>query len=192
MNEQVATYLRTTENWHDELVALREILVGAGLAEDFKWKKPVYTYEGANVSVLFRYKAFCALGFLKGALLDDPEHVLVAPGANSRAMRQIRVTTVAEIERLAPVIRAYVAAAVQIEKEGRRIEFDNSQIAIPAELEARFDELPKLRAAFEALTPGRRRGYAIHIGSAKRAETREARVDACVQPILDGKGLNDR
>lgn len=179
--------------WQAELVALRAILLDCGLKEEVKWSAPCYTHRGGNVAILGALRDHCSLGFFKGALLADPERVLEAPGAHSQSTRRILFRRPAEVSDLEPAIRTLIGAAIALEEAGAKVPFrDPAQHPIPAELEERLHADPELRHAWEALTPGRRRGYALHIGQAKQPATRHSRISRCVPRILEGKGLQDR
>lgn len=189
--DSVDEYLERSEQWAEEVAALRQVLLGCGLEETIKWGKPCYVHDGRNVVLVQAMKDFLALMFFKGALLDDPDGVLEAQGPNSRAARRMCFTSVDDVSRLAGTVRAYVAAAVEVEESGAEVE-PPPEPELVEELRVRLEQDAALKAAFESLTPGRRRGYNLHIADAKRSETRAARVDKHVPRILEGKGLHDR
>lgn len=192
-NPELDGYFAGLGQWRDELLALRAVMLSCDVTEERKWQKPCYTHGGGNVTMLGAMKGSAVLGFIKGALLDDPAGILVAPGRYSRSMRMVHVTSVEQAEELAPTLREYVARAVENERAGAKIDFETTrEVAVPDELTARFAAMPELEAAFDALTPGRRRGYLMHFASAKQPATRESRIDRCVPRILKGEGLNDR
>lgn len=178
--------------WQDEMAALRRILLASPVTEAFKWRAPVYTAHGGNVAILWNFKAHCALGFFKGVLLEDPQGLLVAPGENSRSARMIPFTSVAEIEAREADLKEYIAQAVANEKAGLKVDFPKDDLEMPEELWARLEADPDLKAAFDALTPGRQRGYILQISGARQSSTREARIDKWTPRILDGKGMHDR
>ena len=180
------------ERWHDELAALRAILNDSGLCEEFKWRSPVYTHDGHNVALVWGFKDHAALGFFKGVLLKDKAGILVAQGENSRSTRVVKVTSVAQVTRLAPTLAAYLTEAIGIEKAGLKVDLPKDDLDYPAELVDRLDADDRFRAAFEALTPGRRRSWVLHFGQAKQSETRISRIDKAAEKIFAGKGLNDR
>ena len=180
------------ERWHDELAALRAILNDSGLCEEFKWRSPVYTHDGHNVALVWGFKDHAALGFFKGVLLKDKAGILVAQGENSRSTRVVKVTSVAEVTRLAPTLAAYLTEAIGIEKAGLKVDLPKDDLDYPAELVDRLDADDRLRAAFEALTPGRRRSWVLHFSQAKQSKTRISRIEKAAEKILAGKGLNDR
>ena len=180
------------ERWHDELAALRAILNDSGLCEEFKWRSPVYTHDGHNVALVWGFKDHAALGFFKGVLLKDKAGILVAQGENSRSTRVVKVTSVAEVTRLAPTLAAYLTEAIGIEKAGLKVDLPKDDLDYPAELVDRLDADDRFRAAFEALTPGRRRSWVLHFGQAKQSETRISRIEKAAGKIFAGKGLNDR
>ncbi|HKF50308.1 MAG TPA: YdeI/OmpD-associated family protein [Terracidiphilus sp.] len=191
MNREVDKFLQKAEKWRAESQKLRTILLGFPLSEELKWGEPCYTFQGKNVVLIGGFKEYCTLLFFKGALMADPKGILVAPG-KSQAKRQIRFTGLREVVAMEPILKAYIANAIEVEKGGSTVKLkEHSEYAIPEELQRKLDALPRLKAAFEALTPGRQRAYMFHIFAPKQARTRESRVENCVQRILDGKGLND-
>ncbi|NNC92164.1 MAG: hypothetical protein HKN80_06695 [Acidimicrobiia bacterium] len=190
MDPGVDAYIRRSENWPNEMSELRPILLSGGLTEEIKWGKPCYSYDGKNVVILQEMKEFLALMFFKGALLDDAASVLEEQGPNSRSARRIRFTSVEDVARLAGTVTAYVAEAIDVEEAGLQVG-PAPELVLVDELQIRLDEDPALKAAFEALTPGRQREYNLHVSHAKQARTRAARVEKHVERILDGKGLRD-
>lgn len=180
-------------SWHEPMVELRRILLGTGLTEELKWSQPCYTFDGKNVLLLAALKDHCSIGFFKGALLKDPKGLLVAPGKNSQAARQLRFTDSREVLEMENEIRAFIQEAIQVEKAGLKIEFKSvDQFEYPEELVAKFEADPPFRAAFEALTPGRQRGYLLFFEGAKQAATRIARIEKSLPRIFEGKGMHDR
>jgi uncharacterized protein YdeI (YjbR/CyaY-like superfamily) len=170
---------------------LRPILLSAGLTEEIKWGKPCYSHDGSNVVILQEMKQFIALMFFKGALLEDPEGVLVDQGPTSRAARRLEFTSVEDVARMAAIVRTYLEEAIDVEEAGLEVgpppTFD-----LVAELQDRLDRDPALKAAFESLTPGRQREYNLYFAGAKQAKTREARIEKHAERIMSGKGLRDR
>lgn len=179
--------------WRHEALALRDILLGAGLEEQVKWNKPCYSAAGGNIVIIQRMKPFLALMFFKGALLKDPERLLQDQGPNSRSAKRLEFTTVDDILHQAAAIEALIAAAIEVEKAGLTVQrADPSQAALPAELDQAIAADPALGDAFRALTPGRQRGYLLHFTTARQSATRAARIEKCRQHILAGKGFHDR
>ena len=192
-NAKIDAYLRKAEKWQEEMTLLREILLGFPLIEELKWGIPFYAIEGGNVSVIWSFKQHCALGFCKGALLKDPKRLLVKPGENTQAVRKIIFTNRDEIIAIKPILKSYIKEAIEIERAGLEVEFKKlSEFKMPDELEAKLNKNSGLKKAFEALTPGRQRGYFIYFSDAKHSKTREARIEKCVPQILKGKGFNER
>lgn len=191
MNPKVDAYVARSERWPAELAALRAVLLDCGLTEELKWGKPCYSEGGHNIAIVQEMKPHLALMFFKGALLADTAGVLVEQGPNSRSARRIEFHTVQDVRELADTVRAYVAEAVDVEAAGLAVG-PAPEPSLAAELQERLDADPALRTAFEALTPGRRREYNLHISEAKQAATRAGRVDKCVPKILAGKGFRDR
>jgi uncharacterized protein YdeI (YjbR/CyaY-like superfamily) len=192
-NPKVDEFLHDAGRWRAELERLRNVALECRLTEELKWRQPCYTFEGRNIVVLGGFKAYCALGFFKGALLADPAGILIAPGTNSQSGRQIRFTSVHQIDEMAPVLRAYLFEAIEVERAGLSVRLKRTEeFAVPEELRRKLDELPELRAAFDALTPGRQRGYLLHFSAPKQSATRMARIEKCMPRIFEGRGLHDR
>lgn len=192
-NPKVDGFLRSARRWREEFTALRAIVLDCGLTEELKWGKPCYTSEGKNVVLIHGFKDYCALLFMKGALLKDPKGVMIQQTDNVQSARQIRFAGVADIEKMAPTLKAYIKEAIKVEKAGLKIQKkDTTDFAMADEFRVRLDKSPALKSAFEALTPGRQRAYLLHFSGAKQSATRASRVEKCIPGILAGKGLNDR
>lgn len=192
MNPKVDGYLRKSRQWQKELQELRRIILDCPLIEEVKWRVPCYTLQNRNIVLLGRFKECCVLSFVKGALLKDANGILVKPGENTQSARVIRFTCVQAIVEMEPVLKAYIDEAIEVEKSGLKVTFKKAaEFTRPAEFQNKMDELPDLKAAFDALTPGRQRAYILYFSGAKQSKTRESRVERCVQQILNGKGLDD-
>jgi uncharacterized protein YdeI (YjbR/CyaY-like superfamily) len=191
-NPKVDFYFAKADKWPREFKRLRKIILGCGLAEELRWGCPCYTSGGSNIVLIHGFKDYCALLLFKGALLKDPAGVLVQQTKNVQSGRQIRFTSDRQIAEMEATIKSYVAEAVEVDKAGLKVpRKEPADFDVPEEFQAALDRSPKLRVAFEALTPGRRRGYLLHFGGAKQSKTRAARVDKYVGQILQGKGLDD-
>ncbi|WP_243345534.1 YdeI/OmpD-associated family protein [Parabacteroides sp. FAFU027] len=192
MNPKVDAFLSKTDKWQEEMVKLRKIALDCGLTEELKWGVPCYTHQQNNVVLIHGFKEYCALLFFKGALLQDTHGILIQQTTNVQAGRQIRFTNIREITEQEDILKAYIFQAIEVEKAGLKVEFKkSSEYNIPEEFQKRLDEIPALKSAFEALTPGRQRAYILYFSQPKQAKTRESRVEKCIPMILDGKGLND-
>lgn len=192
MNPKVDAFLAEAEKWQEEFAKLRKIALSCPLTEELKWGKPCYSLEGANVVLIHGFKEYCALLFMKGALLKDEKGILVQQTENVQSARQIRFTNVKEITKLEPVLKAYIKEAIEVEKVGMEVEYKKtSEFEVPEEFEKVLKGNAELKKAFEALTPGRQRAYLLHLAGAKQSKTRDARIEKCVPLILSGKGLND-
>ena len=168
------------------------IILDCQLTEELKWGKPCYTFQGSNIVLIQGFKEYCALLFFKGALLKDPHGILIQQTENVQAGRQIRFTNVREIVTMETILQAYIDDAIEVEKAGLEINFKkNTGLTIPEEFQNKFEAIPALKTAFEALTPGRQRAYILYFSEPKQSKTRESRVEKCMQQILNGKGLND-
>jgi uncharacterized protein YdeI (YjbR/CyaY-like superfamily) len=192
MNPKVDAFLKRQGAWRKEFEILREILLDAGLTEDLKWGQPCYALDGKNVALIHGFKEYCAILFHKGSLLEDPKGVLIQQTKNVQAARQIRFTSVADVTKLAKTVKAYVKAAIAIERAGLKVPFKKTEeLEMPEELSSRLAASAKLRKAFAALTPGRQRGYIFHFSQPKLPATRESRVEKNIPRILEGLGLDD-
>jgi uncharacterized protein YdeI (YjbR/CyaY-like superfamily) len=191
-NPKVDTYLRKAKKWREEMEKLRRVCLDCELTEELKWGHPCYTYQKSNIVLIHGFKGYCALLFMKGALLKDPKGILVQQTENVQAARQIRFTNVREIVETKPILKAYIKEAIEAEEASLEVDYKKtSEFAVPEEFQKRLDESSALKTAFDALTPGRQRGYLLYFSAAKQSKTRESRVEKCVQQILNGKGLND-
>lgn len=192
-SSKVDAYLAKSDAWRDELTALRQIVLAAGLTEDFKWNKPCFTFEGGNLISIARLKDHCWLMFFKGALLKDEGRILEKAGENSQSMRVMRFTSVDQIHDLAPTLKKYFEEAKRAETAGLKVDFKESRtLVFPDELIDAFAANPDLKSAFDELTPGRQRGYNLFFMGAKQSATRTSRIEKSIPQILAGKGLTDR
>ena len=190
-NPKVDGLLRREKKWREEFEALRSIVLDCQLTEDVKWYQACYTLQGKNVVLIHGFKEYCALMFFKGALLKDTQRILITPGQH-QAARQIRFTNVRDIVKMEPILKAYIREAIEVEKAGVKVKLKKTaDFKIPDEFQKKLDKIPALKAAFAALTPGRRRNYLFHFSQPKQSKTREARVERCMPLILNGKGLTD-
>ena len=188
-NPKVDAFIANVEKWQNELKKLREILLDSELTEELKWGEPCYTFRGKNVVIINGFKDSCAFSFFKGALLKDVHGVLSAPGQH-QSIRWIKFNSVRDITEMKSILKAYIREAIAIEKAGLKVQ-RITKLAVPQELQTVLDELPEVKAAFEALTPGRQRGYIYHFSAPKQSKTRESRVLKHIPQILKGKGLLD-
>jgi uncharacterized protein YdeI (YjbR/CyaY-like superfamily) len=180
------------KKWQNETDELREIVLDCDLVEELKWGKPCFTYQKKNVAIIIPLKDACALSFFKGALLKDPKHILQKIG-EAQAGRWIKFTSPEQISAMQATLRSYIYEAVKVEESGKKVPLKKaSEYVVPEELKVRLSASPELRAAFEALTPGRRKSYIFHVSGAKQAKTRAARAEKCVPMILSGRGFNER
>jgi uncharacterized protein YdeI (YjbR/CyaY-like superfamily) len=191
-NPKVDGYFRRETKWRKESEKLRAILLKTPLKEELKWGKPCYTFQDSNVVIIQGFKEYCALLFCKGSLLKDAKGLLIQQTENMQAARQLRFTEAREITKIASFIKAYVKEAIEAEKAGLEVKYkETSDFKIPEELRNRFNEDRSFKKAFDALTPGRQRGYLLHFSAAKQSKTRESRIEKWTQQILNGKGLHD-
>jgi uncharacterized protein YdeI (YjbR/CyaY-like superfamily) len=189
---RVDTFLSKAEKWREEFRKLRTIILDSGLTEEFKWGNPCYTFQNRNVVLIHGFKEYCAILFFKGALLRDAQGILVRQTENVQASRQIRFTNIREICDMEDTLKAYINEAIEIERSGQEVDFKKStEYAIPEEFQKKLNGDPALKAAFEALTPGRQRAYILYFSEPKQSKTRESRIEKYTQQIFGGKGLND-
>lgn len=201
MNPKVDFYFSKAKKWQEELEQLRTIILDCGLTEELKWGVPCYTYltgspggfQKKNIVLIHVFKEYCALLFFKGALLKDDKGFLVQQTKNTQATRQIRFTNVREIVKMKTILKTYIYEAIEVEKAGLKVPLKKtSEFPIPEEFKNKLDKTPALKAAFNALTPGRQRAYLLYFSAPKQSKTRESRVEKSMLQILHGKGLNDK
>ena len=191
-NPKVDFYFNRPEQWQAEFKKLRTIILNFPLVEELKWGQPCYTFEKSNIVLMHGFKEYCALLFIKGVLLKDPEGILIQQTENVQAGRQVRFTNLQEIVKLEPVLKAYIQEAIEVEKAGLKVEYKKTEeFSMPEEFINRLEDVPGLQDAFDALTPGRQRAYKLFFSAPKQSKTREARIEKYVPQILKGKGLND-
>jgi uncharacterized protein YdeI (YjbR/CyaY-like superfamily) len=191
-NPKVDVYISKAKKWQEELEKLRMIVLDCQLTEELKWGVPCYTFQNSNIVLMHTFKEYCALLFIKGALLKDTNGILITQTENVQAGRQVRFTNVREIVEKETILKAYIYEAIEVEKAGLKVDFKKTtEFIIPVEFQNKIDEIPALKTAFGALTPGRKRAYILYFTAPKQSKTRESRVEKCVQQILNGKGLND-
>lgn len=191
-NPKIDEYINESKNWRDEFIKLRMTVLDCDLNEELKWGVPCYTFQNKNIVLIHGFKEYCALLFFKGALLKDAEGILIKQTENVQAGRQIRFTDVRGIVEMETVLKAYVHEAIEIEKAGLKVNLKKTaEFKIPEEFQRKLNEIPALKTAFDALTPGRQRAYILHFSAPKQSKTRESRIEKCMRQILDGKGLDD-
>ena len=192
MNPKVDDFLDKTTKWQKEFEELRRILLDSPLTEELKWGVPCYTFQKSNIALIHGFKDYCAILFVKGVLLRDPQGILIQQTENVQASRQIRFTNVQQIVALEDLLKAYIREAIEVEKSGLEVSFSkNTESIIPEELQLKFAELPALETAFKSLTPGRQRAYILFFTDPKQSKTRTSRIEKYLQHILGGKGMND-
>ena len=193
MNPKVDVYLSKAKKWQEELEKLRMIILDCQLTEELKWGVPCYTFQKSNIVLIHGFKEYCALLFFKGALLNDANGILIKQTENTQAGRQIRFTNAREIVEMETILKAYIYEAIEVEKAGLKVNFKKTtEFIIPEEFQNKLDEIPALKTAFDALTPGRQRAYILYFSAPKQSKTRESRVEKCMRQILNGKGLDDQ
>jgi uncharacterized protein YdeI (YjbR/CyaY-like superfamily) len=193
MNPKVDFFFIEAKQWQEEYKKLRTIILDCGLNEEYKWMHPCYTFQESNVVLIHGFKEYCAILFIKGALLKDANGILIQQTENVQAGRQVRFTNVQEIVKLEPILKAYIQEAVEVEKAGLKVNYKPAaEFATPEEFINKLEAVPGLQDAFEALTPGRQRAYLLYFSAPKQSKTREARIEKYIPQILNGKGLNDQ
>lgn len=191
-NLKVTAVLAKAKNWRAEFAVLRNIALSTGLTEELKWGQACYALDGSNVFLIHGFKTYCALLFMKGALIKDASGLLVQQTENVQSARQIRFSSLGEIKQLEPRLKAIIKEAIAVEKSGAKVSFKTAaEFKVPDEFQAKLDKSSKLKKAFEALTPGRQKGYLLFFSSAKQSATRKARIEKSIPNILNGKGLDD-
>ncbi len=193
MNPKVDFYFNKNKKWLNEIRKLRKIILACGLSEELKWGVPCYTLDDKNIVLIHVFKEYCAVLFFKGALLKDPEKVLIQQTENVQAARQMRFISIEEVNELKSTLTAYIKEAVKIEKAGLKVKLKaTAEYKMPEELKIRLNESPAFKKAFNALTPGRQRGYILFFSAPKQSKTRESRIEKYTLSIFSGKGFKDR
>lgn len=192
MNPKVDFFFDEAEKWQQEFKQLRAIILDCGLTEELKWGQPCYIFQNSNIVLIHGFKEYCALLFFKGALLNDPNDILIQQTENVQAARQVRFTSVREVVKLKPILKAYIYEAIEVEKAGLKVKLKKtSDFKMPEEFRNKLNKNAALKKAFNALTPGRQRAYIFHFSQPKQSKTRESRVEKYIPQIMEGKGLND-
>jgi uncharacterized protein YdeI (YjbR/CyaY-like superfamily) len=192
MNPKVDFYFNKAGKWKEETAKLRTIILDCGLDEELKWGCPCYSFNKSNIVLIHVFKDYCAILFFKGALLNDANGILVQQTENVQATRQIRFANIMEIVEQEATLKAYIFEAIEVEKAGLTVEFKKTTaFKIAEEFQNKLDAIPALKTAFEALTPGRQRGYLLYFSAPKQSKTKEQRVEKYIPQILNGKGLDD-
>jgi uncharacterized protein YdeI (YjbR/CyaY-like superfamily) len=192
MNPKVDWFFNKAKQWKEEYEKLRALALDCGVTEELKWGCPCYTFENKNIVLIHGFKEYCALLFFKGALLSDADNLLIQQTKNVQAARQVRFTRVREIDELKDILKRYIREAIEVEKAGTKMNFKKTtEFNMPEEFQIKLKANPKLKTAFNALTPGRQRGYLLYFSSAKQSKTREARIEKYILQILEGNGLED-
>ena len=192
MNPKVDWFFGKDTTWQKEYEKLRLIILDCGLTEELKWGCPCYTFENRNIILIHGFKEYCAVLFFKGALLNDPEGILIRQTENVQSARQVRFTNVREIVKLERILKAYIYEAIEVERAGLQVKYKKTKdFKIPEEFQQKLDKMPALKKAFDALTPGRQKGYIFYFSQAKQSKTRVARIEKYLKQILNGKGLED-
>ncbi len=192
MNPKVDFFFNKADKWQEEFRKLRTIILDCKLTEELKWGVPCYTYENNNIVLIHGFKDYCAVLFMKGSLFKDQASILIQQTENVQSARQIRFTSTDQIDEMEHILKAYVQEAIGVEKSGLKVEFKKpSEFKMVEEFKKKLDDIPALKTAFEALTPGRQRAYLLYFSAPKQSKTRESRVESSIPQILNGKGLND-
>ncbi len=193
MNPKVDFYFNKDQKWQAETRLLREIVLETGLQEELKWGVPTYLYQKSNIILIHVFKEYCAILFVKGVLLDDSDNILVQQTENVQAARQMRFTSIQQVNELKIYLKNYIFEAIEVEKAGLKVQLKKpSEFKIAEEFQKELNSNNTLKAAFEKLTPGRQRAYLLHFSAPKQAKTRESRIENCIPKILNGKGLDDK
>jgi uncharacterized protein YdeI (YjbR/CyaY-like superfamily) len=191
-NPKVDWFFDKDTQWQKEYEKLRKIILSCGLTEELKWGCPCYVFENSNIVLIHGFKDYCAILFFKGALLADPDGILIQQTDNVQSARQVRFTSVQQIVKMERALKAYVYEAIEVERAGLQVKYKKTEdFKVPEEFQTKLDKMPALKTAFDALTPGRQRAYIFYFSQAKQSKTRVARVEKYLTQILAGKGLDD-
>ena len=191
-NPKVDAVLAKVTKWQREFEKLRTIALDCKLSEELKWGQPCFTHQNRNIVLIHGFKEYCAYLFFKGALMKDPNGILIQQTENVQAARQIRFTNVREIASMNAVLKTYILNAIEVEESGLKVSLKKTlDFDVPEEFRRKLDEIPALKTAFDELTPGRQKAYLLHFSSPKQSKTKESRIEKCLPQILKGVGLND-
>lgn len=191
-NSTVDWFFDKDSKWQKEYKQLRKIVLNCGLIEELKWGVPCYTFQRKNIVLIHGFKEYCALLFPKGSLLNNAEGILIQQTKHVQGARQIRFKNSREIAEQEATLKAHIYEAIALEEAGIKIKLKKtSEFNMPEDFQKELDKSPVLKTAFEALTPGRQRGYLLYFSAAKQSKTRMARIEKYRKQILNGKGLND-
>lgn len=191
-NLKIDWFFNKKGKWQEAYQELRELVLDSELTEELKWGCPCYTIQKSNIVLIHGFKDYCALLFMQGALLKDPNKILVQQTKNVQAARQIRFSNIDEISKNKSTIKAYIKEAIKNDKAGLKVEMKKTtESEMPREFQSALKEMPQLKTAFYNLTPGRQRSYLLHFASAKQSKTRMERIEKYIPKILDNKGLDD-
>src|SRR6185437_11869334 len=192
MNPKVDFFFNKATKWQEEYKQLRMIILDCGLTEELKWGVPCYTFQKKNIVIIHGFKEYCAILFPKGVLLSDTKGILIQQTENVQSARQVRFTSLKQIVKMAPTLKAYVYEAIEVERAGLKVDLKKTaEYRVPEEFKIKLDKNPALKTAFKALTPGRQKGYLFYFSQPKLSKTREARVEKYIKQILNGKGIDD-
>lgn len=192
MNPKVDWFFNKATQWQKEYEQLRAIALECDLTEELKWGCPCYTFEKRNIVLIHGFKDYCAFLLFKGALLKDPKKILIQQTENVQVARQIRFTSVGEIKKMKAILKAYIYEAAKVEAAGVKVSFKKTkEFSVPEEFQSKLNKMAALKKAFNALTPGRQRGYLLYFSSAKQSKTRVSRIEKYLPQILEGRGLED-
>lgn len=192
MNPKVDFFFNKASKWQEEYEKLRMICLDCGLTEELKWGCPCYALDNQNIVLIHGFKEYCALLFFKGALLGDPNGILIQQTKDVQSARQMRFTNLVEIVEMESIVKACIYEAIEVEKAGLKVALKTTvDYIVPEEFQSKLDHIPALKTAFESLTPGRQRGYLFYFSQPKQSKTRDARVEKYIPQILDGKGIDD-
>jgi uncharacterized protein YdeI (YjbR/CyaY-like superfamily) len=193
MNPKVDWFFNKAGKWQEEFEKLRTIVLDCGLNEELKWGCPCYTFRKKNIVLIHGFKDYCALLFMKGALLDDPNDILIQQTENVQSARQIRFASIRDIYDLEPVLKGYIQGAIEVEKAGLKVPMKKTmEFPVCEEFQRKLAQNRTVKKAFQALTPGRQRGYLLYFSGAKQSKTRVSRIEKHIPQILAGKGLDDQ
>ncbi len=192
MNPKVDFFFNKASKWQEEYKQLRMIILDCGLTEELKWGVPCYTFQKKNIVLIHGFKEYCAILFPKGVLLSDTKGILIQQTENVQSARQVRFTSLKQIVKMAPTLKAYVYEAIEVERAGLKVDLKKTaEYSVPEEFKIKLAKNPALKTAFKALTPRRQKGYLFYFSQPKLSKTREARVEKYIKQILNGKGIDD-
>lgn len=188
---KIHDYLKKHEQWYPALLKIRKELLKTELKETIKWKMPVYTIGNQNVVGISGFKNHFGLWFFQGVFLSDPLNLLTnAQEGKTKAMRHLKYFTINDLN--LKTINSYVKEAILNAKDGKSLKPEKKKISMPETLKTTLDKNANLKILFNKLSIGKQKEFYEYIGSAKRENTINKRLEEAKEMITLGKSPMDK